>query len=49
MQLAGQRVDADGVGDDVQRLAVVADAVGSPAPECVVEVAVDGLSVASSG
>ena len=41
-------VDHEGVAQEVEVLAVVADAVGSAEPECVVEVAVDGLGVVAA-
>ena len=45
-----QGVDAERVGDHVQQLPAVADAVGSAQPEGVVEVPVDASgAVASSG
>ena len=44
----GEAVDAEGVGDEVEVLALVADAVGSAEPEGVVEVAVDGFGVVAS-
>ena len=44
----GEAVHAEGVGDEVEVLALVADAVGSAEPEGVVEVPVDGFGVVAS-
>ena len=41
----GESVDHEGVAEEVEVLAGVADAVGSSDPEGVFEVAVDGLGV----
>ena len=44
-----EAVDHEGVAQEVEELALVADAVGSAEPEGVVEVAVDGLGVVAAG
>jgi tagatose-1,6-bisphosphate aldolase non-catalytic subunit AgaZ/GatZ len=45
----GEAVDHDGVAEEVERLAVVAEAVCAAEPEGVVEVAVDGFGVVAAG
>ena len=44
-----ERVDGDRVADEVEELAVVADAVGAAEPAAVVEVPVDGFGVVAAG
>ena len=45
----GEAVDHEGVAEEVEVLAGVADAVGASEPEGVVEVAVDGFGVVAAG
>jgi hypothetical protein len=49
MAMECEPVDHECVAEQVEVLAVVADAVGAPEPECVVEVAVDRLGVVAAG
>ena len=48
VEVEGEAVDAQGVGEDVQELAMVADAVCSSEPEGVVEVAVYAFGVVAA-
>ena len=48
VQVHCERVDAQGVGEDVESLAEVADAVCSAEPEGVVEVTVDAFGVVTA-
>ena len=45
VEVEGEAVDAQGVGEEIQALAVAADAVGSAQPEGVVEMTVDAFGV----
>ena len=49
MAVQGEAVDAEGVGDEVEVLAFVADGVCPAEPEGVVEGSVDGFGVVASG
>src|SRR5439155_11454911 len=48
VSVEGEAVDHEGVAEEVEVLAGVADAVGAPDPEGVFEVAVDGFGVVAS-
>ena len=48
MAVQGEAVDAEGVGDEVEVLAFVADGVCSAEPEGVVECPVDGFGVVAA-
>lgn len=48
VEVHGERVDAECVGEQVECLAVVPNAVCSAEPKCVVEVTVDGFGVVAS-
>ncbi len=48
VSVSGERVDAEGMGELVEVLALVADAVGSAEPQGVVEGPVDGLGVVAA-
>ena len=49
MAVEGEAVDHEGVAEEVEVLAGVADAVGAAEPEGVFEVAVDGFGVVAAG
>src|SRR5439155_102062 len=49
VSVEGEAVDHEGVAEEVEVLAGVADAVGAPDPEGVFEVAVDGFGVVAPG
>ncbi len=46
--MAGEAVDHEGVAEQVEVLALVAEAVGAAEPKAVVESAVDGFGVVAS-
>jgi hypothetical protein len=49
VSVEGEAVDHEGVAEEVEVLAGVADAVGASEPEGVFEVAVDGFGVVAAG
>jgi len=48
VEVPSERVDSEGVGQDVEPLAAMSDGVSTTEPKGVVEVAVDGLGVIAS-